>query len=68
MAVRSSKYHRSSEGFDRPAPECVFEIDVVSGEEGRGLRIEQARAIREVLACLRESRGGRGEHGRRAER
>jgi hypothetical protein len=33
-----------------------FEIEVVTGEEGKRLRLEQARAIREFLKWLREHR------------
>jgi len=42
-----------------------FEIDVVSGEEGRLLRLEQAHAIKIFLAWLREHRQGSGGNPRR---
>lgn len=35
----------------------TFEIQVVSGEEGKQLRLEQARAIRAFLMWMREQRG-----------
>lgn len=35
-----------------------FEVEVIGGEEGRQLRLEQARAIREILMWLHENRAG----------
>lgn len=35
-----------------------LEIEVVTGEEGKRLRLEQARAVREFLKWLREHRNG----------
>ena len=42
----------------RPPIRFEFEVKVVSGEEGRELRLEQARAIRELLMWFHEQRAG----------
>ncbi len=39
-------------------PVLTFEIRLVSGEEGRALRMAQAEAIREILVWLRSERAG----------
>lgn len=36
--------------------EFMFELEVLSGEEGRQLRLEQARAIRDLLLWVRKQR------------
>lgn len=49
-----------------PGPGFSFEIEGISGEEGRALALEQARAIRELLLWVREQRT-RNEKSRRPE-
>ena len=41
----------------RPPPGFEFEVEVLPGEEGRELRLEQARAIRDLLMWLQTHRG-----------
>jgi hypothetical protein len=40
----------------RPRPRFKFEVEVLRGEEGQELRLEQARAIRDLLMRLRTQR------------
>lgn len=50
MSVTPGRYARPDRSFQpQPPPEFTFEIEVVTGEEGRELRLEQARAIRALL-------------------
>jgi hypothetical protein len=56
LAVTPSRYD-PGRSFERcPGPGFTFEVEVVSGEEGRALALEQARAIRELLLWVREQR------------
>ncbi|MBA2272783.1 MAG: hypothetical protein H0W21_02605 [Actinobacteria bacterium] len=52
-------------GEPQPGPEFTFELIEISGEEGRELRLEQARAIRDLLLWARfrtsTDRQGRGD-------
>jgi hypothetical protein len=50
----ASRYHRGRGRPPDPVPELVFEIEIVSGEEGRRLRMAQAEAIRDLLVWIRE--------------
>jgi hypothetical protein len=50
----ASRYHRGPGRRPDPDPEFVFEVEVVSGEEGRRLRMGQAEAIRDLLVWIRE--------------
>jgi hypothetical protein len=51
----------------RPPPRFEFEVEVLRGEEGRELRLEQARAIRDLLMWLHTHRGTPStEHDHRA--
>ena len=61
----ASRYHRGRGRPPDPDPGLVFEVEIVSGEEGRRLRMAQAEAIRDLLVWIREeylggdaSRGG----------
>jgi hypothetical protein len=56
VGVTPSRYD-PGRSFERcPGPGFTFEIEVVAGEEGRELALEQARAIRELLVWVREQR------------
>lgn len=61
--VSASGYDDSRSFQPQPGPEFVFEIEVLTGEEGRQLRLEQARAIRDLLLWVRsQRRAGRAEN------
>lgn len=52
VSVTSSDYHLP---HDSPRPERLrfeWEIEIVKGEEGRLLRLEQARAIKALILSL----------------
>jgi hypothetical protein len=60
--VSASGYHENRKFEPQPGPEFVFEIEVLTGKEGRQLRMEQARAIRDLLLWVRsQRRPGRGD-------
>lgn len=46
----------------RPPPRFKFEVEVLRGDEGRELRLEQARAIRDLLMWLHTNRGSEPDH------
>jgi hypothetical protein len=56
MNVSASRYDRDRSFEPQPGPEFVFEIEVLTGEEGGQLRLEQARAIRDLLLWVRSRR------------
>ncbi|MCA1701760.1 MAG: hypothetical protein LC808_00195 [Actinobacteria bacterium] len=56
MGVTPSRYDPGRSFEPRPGPGFTFEIEVVSGEEGREVALEQARAVRELLLWVREQR------------
>lgn len=56
MNVSASRYGRDRSFEANPPPEFVFEIEVLTGEEGGQLRLEQARAIRDLLLWVRSQR------------
>jgi hypothetical protein len=47
--VSAGRYDSDPSFEPQPEPEFSFEIELISGEEGRELRLDQARAIRELL-------------------
>lgn len=53
MSVSAGRYDPDRSFEPSSEPGFTFEIEVISGEEGRELRLEQARAIREFLLWLR---------------
>lgn len=60
--VSAAGYDEDRSFEPQPGPEFVFEIEVLTGEEGRQLRMEQARAIRDLLLWVRsQRRSGRGD-------
>jgi hypothetical protein len=68
VSVTTTRYAPRNRSFEtQPPPEFHFEVVVVSGEEGRELRLEQARAIRALLLWAKsqgkESGGGRKDEG-----
>lgn len=63
MSVSGGRYDSDRSFEPHPEPEFTFEIELISGEEGRELRLEQARAIRELLLWSRSRRAARSHGG-----
>lgn len=56
MSVTPSRYDSSGNFERRPGPEFMFEVEVIDGEEGKHLALEQARAIAQLLLWVRSQR------------
>jgi hypothetical protein len=65
VSVSGGRYDSDRSFEPQPEPEFSFEIELISGEEGRELRLEQARAIRELLLWSRAKHAARSQESSR---
>ena len=64
MSVTPPRYDPDGSFERRPGPGFTFEIEVIRGEEGKHLALQQARAIAQLLLWVRSQR--RSHSGQRA--